>query len=131
MSDKHFIDTNVLIYTVGDIIIKKHQAIQLLKVNAIVSTQVINESINVMYRKLKYDYASIRDILTTILQRVELCLITEQTISVALTLAEKYGYFDSLMIASAVEQRCPILYSEDLQHGQKIKNQLNIINPFL
>jgi predicted nucleic acid-binding protein len=130
MSDKHFIDTNVLIYTVGDIIIKKHQAIQLLKVNAIVSTQVINESINVMYRKLKYDYASIRDILTTILQRVELCLITEQTISVALTLAEKYGYFDSLMIASAVEQRCPILYSEDLQHGQEIENQLNIINPF-
>ena len=38
MSDKHFIDTNVLIYTVGDIIIKKHQAIQLLKINAIIST---------------------------------------------------------------------------------------------
>lgn len=133
MSDKHFIDTNVLIYTVGDIIIKKYQAIQLLKTNAIISTQVINESINVMYRKLKYDYASIRDILTEILRRVELCLITEQTILVALTLAEKYrySYFDSLMIASALEQGCPILYSEDLQHGQKIKNQLNIINPFL
>ena len=132
MSDKHFIDTNVLIYTVGDIIVKKHQAIQLLKANAIVSTQVINESINVMYRKLKYDYASIRDILTTLLQRVELCLITEPTILVALTLAEKYrySYFDSLMIASALEQRCPILYSEDLQHGQEIENQLNIINPF-
>ena len=122
MSDKHFIDTNVLIYTVGDIIIKKHQAIQLLKINAIISTQVINESINVMYRKLKYDYASIRDILIEILQRVELCLITEQTILIALTLAEKYryGYFDSLMIASALEQRCPILYSEDLQHGQPV-----------
>jgi predicted nucleic acid-binding protein len=133
MSDKHFVDTNVLIYTVGDIIIKKHQAIQLLKVNTIISTQVINESVNVMYRKLKYDYASIRDILKEILQRVELCLITEPTILVALTLAEKYryGYFDSLMIASALEQRCPILYSEDLQHGQEIENQLNIINPFL
>ena len=75
-----------------------------------------------MYRKLKYDYASIRDILIEILQRVELCLITEQTILIALTLAEKYryGYFDSLMIASALEQRCPILYSEDLQHGQPV-----------
>jgi predicted nucleic acid-binding protein len=124
MSDKHFIDINVLIYTVGDMIIKKHTAIQLLKVNAIVSTQVINESINVMYRKLKYNYASIRDILTTILQRVELCLITEQTILVALTLAEKYrySYFDSLIIASALEQRCSILYPEDLQHGQEIEN---------
>ncbi|MDY6993473.1 MAG: PIN domain-containing protein [Pseudomonadota bacterium] len=101
--------------------------------NAIISPQVINEAINVMYRKLKYDYASIQDILTKILQRVELCLLTQQTIFLALTLAKRYcyGYFDSLMIASALEQRCPILYSEDLQHGQKINNQLNIINPFV
>ena len=133
MSDRHFIDTNVLIYTVGDVITKKHQAIQFLKINALISTPVLNESINVMSRKLKYDYVSIRDILGKILQKVELCFVTEQTIFAALTLAEKYhySYFDSLMIASALIQKCSILYSEDLQHGQEIENQLKIINPFL
>ncbi|AOC54321.1 MAG: hypothetical protein IM503_05940 [Microcystis sp. M069S2] len=39
-------------------------------------------------------------------------------------------FFDSLILASALEAGCQILYSEDLQHGQRIENQLMIINPF-
>ncbi len=48
-------------------------------------------------------------------------------------MAEKYRYhyFDSLMIASALFQRCRTLYSEDLQPGQVIENRLKIINPFV
>jgi predicted nucleic acid-binding protein len=50
----------------------------------------------------------------------------------ALNLAERYqySYFDSLILASALEAGCQILYSEDLQDGQRIENQLMIINPF-
>jgi predicted nucleic acid-binding protein len=40
------------------------------------------------------------------------------------------SYFDSLILASACETGCQTLYSEDLQDGQRIENQLMIVNPF-
>jgi predicted nucleic acid-binding protein len=42
----------------------------------------------------------------------------------------KYSFYDSLIIASAIESNCKILYSEDLQHSQKIEGSLIITNPF-
>ena len=42
-----------------------------------------------------------------------------------------YSYYDSLILASAVESRCTIIYSEDMQHGQVIEKELKIVNPFL
>ena len=42
----------------------------------------------------------------------------------------KYSYYDSLIIATALESKCKILYSEDMHHGQIIENSLKIINPF-
>jgi predicted nucleic acid-binding protein len=35
-----------------------------------------------------------------------------------------------MRVASALEAGCQILYSEDLQDGQRIENQLTIVNPF-
>jgi len=42
-----------------------------------------------------------------------------------------YSYWDSLIIASALQNNCTVLISEDMQHNQKIENQLSIITPFL
>ena len=42
----------------------------------------------------------------------------------------KYSYWDSLILSSAINNECSILYSEDLQHNQIIKESLKIINPF-
>jgi len=49
----------------------------------------------------------------------------------ALELAQRwqYGFYDSLIIASALAAECDVLYSEDLQHGQQIQS-LTIVNPF-
>lgn len=41
----------------------------------------------------------------------------------------KYGIYDSLVIAAALEGGCSVLYSEDMQHGQSI-GSLKIRNPF-
>jgi predicted nucleic acid-binding protein len=38
--------------------------------------------------------------------------------------------WDSLIVASALESQCSILYTEDLQHGQVIDQVLTIVNPF-
>jgi predicted nucleic acid-binding protein len=49
----------------------------------------------------------------------------------ALRIAEKHrlSWYDSLIIAAALEGQCEKLYSEDFQHGRKIET-LRIENPF-
>jgi predicted nucleic acid-binding protein len=39
--------------------------------------------------------------------------------------------WDSLIIASALENGCKILYSEDMHHNHLIEKKLRIINPFI
>jgi len=55
-----------------------------------------------------------------------------ETIKLCVSIKEKYSYswWDSLVLASALENDCAILYSEDLQPNQVIENQLKILNPF-
>jgi len=59
-------------------------------------------------------------------------IITHKTVRTAFDIAEKYGYsyYDSQVIACALETGCTVLYSEDLQHNQIIENTLRIVNPF-
>jgi len=35
-----------------------------------------------------------------------------------------------MILATALENGCNIVFSEDMQHNQMIENQLTIINPF-
>jgi len=41
-----------------------------------------------------------------------------------------FSYWDSLIVAVALDAGCSTLYSEDMQHGQRIEGQLTIVNPF-
>jgi len=45
---------------------------------------------------------------------------------------KKYDFqlFDSIIISSALESGCSILYSEDMNDGQIIEKTLKIENPF-
>jgi predicted nucleic acid-binding protein len=49
-----------------------------------------------------------------------------------LRVAKRYGFsfYDSLIVAAALENACGRLLSEDLQNGQIIDNVLIIENPF-
>jgi predicted nucleic acid-binding protein len=49
----------------------------------------------------------------------------------ALQIGAKFrlAWCDSLIVASAIEGQCDILYSEDFQHGQQM-GRLRISNPF-
>jgi predicted nucleic acid-binding protein len=48
-------------------------------------------------------------------------------------LVERYDFqlFDSIIVASALEAECDILYSEDLHHGLIVEDKLTILNPFV
>jgi predicted nucleic acid-binding protein len=58
--------------------------------------------------------------------------LTIQTHEAALRIAARIGYqiYDSLILAAALDAGCAVLYSEDMQDGQKI-DSLTIRNPFL
>ena len=59
-------------------------------------------------------------------------LINQKIIQKALLFAHtyRYSYFDCLMLASAINQDCTIIYSEDMHHLQILEGSLKIINPF-
>jgi predicted nucleic acid-binding protein len=133
MNHKPFIDTNIWIYAhleTDDM--KSNQALTLLDTlpELIISTQVLNEYYAVM---LKYKIADdvIQDNINVIIDASHVALIEIATIQSAhkIRLQNGFSYWDSLMIASAIENNCTTLYSEDMQHLQKIQN-LTIINPF-
>ena len=55
------------------------------------------------------------------------------TINIAFNLSLKYGfsYWDSMIVATALENNCEVLYTEDMQHGLLVEKTLLIKNPFL
>ncbi len=130
--DKIFLDSNVIIYSFGAEDYKKVIANELLKKNPVISTQVLNEISNVLYRKLNLKVSDIK-IAVEFLSRI--CVvknITPKTIQSALNIVDQYGfsYYDSMIISSALENKCTLLYSEDMSDGQVIDKKLRVVNPF-
>jgi predicted nucleic acid-binding protein len=129
-----FIDTNIVIYSLSQDDKKQDKALALLVNKPVISIQVLNETANIMRRKLGFDVSVIRVVINRISQECgSLQPINLTTINKALNIFERYefSYYDSLIIAAALQADCTALYSEDMHHGQSIDNQLIIINPFL
>jgi predicted nucleic acid-binding protein len=133
MSASAFFDTNIFVYAVVQDDPRSQQAEDLIAEGGTVSVQILNEFVDVVRRKAKMPWDDIRFAIENI---KALCpdplAITLDTHREALAIAEKYGYriYDALIVASALEARCTILYSEDMQDGQVIDGRLTIRNPF-
>lgn len=135
MSDQIFFDTNIVIYLYSDTEIEKSNVVERLlnqRNHHVISTQVINEFAYVMHRKRKISYESIAKSVIELTASFDITKINLSTINYAFQIAStyKYAYFDSLMIASAIENNCNVLYSEDLHHGHVIEKKIEIRNPF-
>lgn len=127
-----FFDTTIVVYAVKGNDPRVAIAEALLADGGVVSVQVLNEFVAVARQKLRMTWEETREALTYIRA---LCgnpvPITIDIHETALGIAQRYGYhiYDSLMIAAAHDAGCTILYSEDMQDGQKI-GSLRIRNPF-
>lgn len=136
MKDNYFVDSNILIYahTIQDER-KKAVSQQILSFNdsVVLNTQVVNESINVFIRQFKATHNELNEILSEIFFYLSVSKIDNSTIESGVHIHFKYqfSYYDSLIIASALQNECSVLYSEDLHHNQKIEKTLTIINPFI
>lgn len=134
MSDKVFLDTNIIVYAHSDLDQVKQSKIQTLIANqtTIVSTQVLQETANVLNKKAKRSWFDIANVLKDLTYNNIVHTNTQDTMLLACNIAEKYkfSFYDCLIIAAALEAKTEILYSEDMQHNQLIENKLRIINPF-
>lgn len=135
MSDKCFLDTNILIYAHTDLDLQKQQAAQkvIASENTCLSTQVLQETANVLFKKFQFDWPNIHIVLKEMIDYNDLHINSSSTISEACRIAERYGFsfYDSLIIAAALESECVVLLSEDMQHSIVIDGKLSIRNPFL
>ncbi|RNI33479.1 PIN domain-containing protein [Hanamia caeni] len=135
MNANIFFDTNVILYSYS-ILNNQKSLISKNLINStqsIISTQVLQEMCNVLIKKFNLDMTSISNALSEMELNFDVRINTTETIRNALKIHFKYlySYYDSLIISSALENKCSVLYSEDLQHNQKIENTLTILNPFI
>ena len=134
MPDKAFIDTNVLVYFISSDDTKKTAAREVLLASpeTVVSSQVISEFISTCLQKKLLGLDEVTEASTGFMRALQLAPVNASTIHSALKIIQKYkySYWDSLIIASALENDCTVLYTEDMQHGQVISNRLRIMNPF-
>jgi len=140
MPDKVFIDTNIFVYayTSNDeqkhgIVLEFFTKLKETDLSLCISSQVLNELYSVETTKYKVEHFEAANHLKAMSKNFTVFAITNSTSLYALSLKEKYNYswWDSLVLASALENNCQIVYSEDMQHGQIIEHSLKIVNPFL
>jgi predicted nucleic acid-binding protein len=139
MSVDRFIDTNVFIYQLDTRDPRKHAIADrivgeaLARDNACISFQVIQECLNTVLRKAEVtlDAAAARLYVDTVLAPLDRVASSIELYRRALDLQQrwKFSFYDSLIVAAALEAGCKHLLSEDLQHGQRI-GTLRIENPF-
>jgi predicted nucleic acid-binding protein len=140
MSVEYFIDTNLFVYQLeaseerkaatADRIIRKGIETR----NACISFQVVQECLNTALRKAEVPLSTdeTKQYLDNVLAplfRVPASLSLYRR-ALDLQARYRYGFYDSLIIAAALDANCTQLYSEDLQDGQRIE-RLTIRNPFV
>jgi predicted nucleic acid-binding protein len=133
MKESVFFDTNVVVYAFTEASEKTVTARELLSLGGTVSVQVLNETASTLRRKFLVGWPRIGQIVDSVLKTLpEPVPLTLETHRSARRISESYGYsiYDGLIVASALEANCSVLYTEDLQHGQTIEG-LRIVNPFL
>jgi predicted nucleic acid-binding protein len=140
MSARFFLDTNIFVYMFDEQAPAKAKvAMRLIRRAAdtgegIISFQVVQEFFNVAMRRFPkpMNAAEAEQYLLTVLRPLLAIQSSPAIYLRALRIMEKHrlSWYDSLIVAAALEGQCEKLHSEDFQHGRWIEG-LQIVNPFL
>lgn len=138
MSDD-FLDSNVFIYLFDETDEQKRGTAERLVESALqtnsasISFQVVQETLNVVTRKIATPMTAgdaksfVEEVLAPLWRVSPSSALYHRALDVQARY--RYGFYDSLIIAAALEAGCTRLYTEDLQDGQQIES-LTIENPF-
>jgi predicted nucleic acid-binding protein len=140
MSDRFFLDTNIFVYSFDrSAVVKSRKAAQLIRKalttqKGIISYQVVQEFFNVALRKFSQPMkaADAEQYLGIVFRPLLGVHSSQAHYAEALHLQAKSGlsWYDSLIVSAAIQAQCDILFTEDLQHGQRF-GTLQVANPFL
>jgi predicted nucleic acid-binding protein len=139
MSDRFFLDTNIFVYAIdgepapkaakADALIRKALASQA----GVTSYQVVQEFLNVALRRFAQPMngPEAEMYLATVFRPMLAVNSSIGLFSEALRIQKdrRLSWYDSLIVAAALQARCSLLYTEDLQHGQSF-GEMRIVNPF-
>lgn len=134
-----FLDTNVLVYLVDrrhpdkQAIARQLVSVALAERSGVISFQVVQETLQALTRKARQvlPATDAAELLHAVLMPLWHVHPTVSLYERALQVQAKQGFsfYDSLIVASALQAGCKRLLTEDLQHGQKV-GALRIENPF-
>jgi predicted nucleic acid-binding protein len=140
MSDRFFLDTNIFVYSFDQSASAKSQkSAQLIRKalttqKGVISYQVVQEFFNVALRRFSQPMkaADAEQYLRTVFHPLLAVHSSQALYAEALQLHAQSGlsWYDSLIVSSALRARCDLLFTEDLQHGQRF-GSLQVANPFL
>ncbi len=139
MSDKCFVDTNILMYAHDADAGEKHERARALVEElwrdrtGVVSTQVLQELVVNLRRKAArpLDPAAARDVVVDYLAW-QVVVNTGESILHALDLEQRYhiSFWDALIVHAADVSGASVLYSEDLSSGQRY-GAVTVVNPLI
>ena len=140
MSDSFFLDTNIFVYSAtNDDPGKSQTATELIRKalkthKGVVSYQVVQEFFNLALKRFtarmsRQDCEEYLDCVFRPLLKVHSSSSLYEE-ALRLHAGSKLQWYDALIVGAAREAGCGILYSEDLQHGQRF-GSLRVVNPFL
>lgn len=139
MPGRYFLDTNIFVYAFDHSAPAKAEKARMLIRDAlstglgVISYQVAQEFFNVALRHFpqKMTLEEAGQFLAITLRPLLAVHSSPALFAEALHLQARYkfSWFDALIVTAAIESQCELLYSEDLQHGQKIGG-MRIQNPF-
>jgi predicted nucleic acid-binding protein len=139
MNGRFFLDTNIFVYSFDKSSPPKlRRSMHLIREavatrKGIVSYQVVQEFFNVALRRFAQPMttAEAEQYLGIVFRPLLAVHSSPALYGEALRLQGKHhvSWYDSLMVAAAIEAECSLLYSEDLQHNQRF-GDLRVENPF-
>lgn len=140
MSDRFFLDTNIFVYEMSNGVPSKQAVASGLVQDAlksgkgVISFQVVQEFFSVAFRRFTPPMlpAEAEQVLAATFRPLLAVHSSYSLYANALQLTQRYSlsWYDSLIVAAAIEADCRILYTEDLQHGQRF-DKLTVRSPFL
>ena len=136
-----FLDTNIFVYAfLASEPRKRAKAVELIETSlgsgrGCISYQVVQEFANVARKKFatRLSAGDCKAFIDAAMQPLMRVASSTALIHTALDLQDelKYSFYDSLMMAAALQAGAEMLYTEDLQHWQLVRGVLRIVNPFL
>ena len=138
MSDKIFLDTNIIVYAYDTHEPQKQREAQILlttgieEESVVISVQVLGEFFNVITRRIKQPMSpdEAQEIIASLsvlsIEDIDLSMVNR---AISIHKGFRISYWDALIVATAERAKCTKILSEDLNHGQ-IYNGILVSNPF-